>query len=522
MRNREMIEAFKQLSQKLFEDVEHINWTLQNTIKDYEDSLSKYQDNGDESNEKRLEQQETWYDKNYENYCRCLQLIEIENMFTKVFEKFQEEIKKKMEYFRNKKEEFACKLNNMIDNIKMTESEIRGEELTELEDMKYDRFMIECEEWKERKRNRDRMRNVREQIKNENSLIIMKSILNRGELQFIQNEIDRFFDWKIFDSNIHCWRKDCSNFHSLLQNQSHFIIVIETVSGLKFGCYVENPSNENKLTFSKGFLFNIWYSKIEKRYDFNESNLLRIGNENDEELFYDDNKLKIMKIIPPEQITYESILKNHNKKFLEYEYQSHQLKNILVMSSLSKQKILFEDNSWECHFHQLKRWIYLTSMRIIFHSEFDNWTKDSSTLNDKIVGKKQLVFLIEDTNDELFGYYLDNVVIISYEGIITTNRDSFLFNLKSNGRLPRPMKFEIKDTVYGGYHIYENNNKYDSLIGLGDILLLNDNMKNFCCCWQHDDIFNYHGIQNALCGIQLNEQGFGYFTPKRFIVIEMY
>ena len=47
-----------------------------------------------------------------------------------------------------------------------------------------------------------------------------------------------------------------------------------------------------------------------------------------------------------------------------------------------------------------------------------------------------------------------------------------------------------------------------------------ENMKYESRCYQNEDIFNYHGIKNALCG-KTGNYGYEYFTPKRILVIQM-
>ena len=102
---------------------------------------------------------------------------------------------------------------------------------------------------------------------------------------------------------------------------------------------------------------------------------------------------------------------------------------------------------------------------------------------------------------------------------IETDNKSFEFNLESNGRLKQPMKFEIKHLYKGGYDLYEKSSWF--LIDLGDIGLYKENKKNESCCLQIEDKFDYHGIENALCGKVVDEFGEMKFTPKRILVIQM-
>ena len=168
---------------------------------------------------------------------------------------------------------------------------------------------------------------------------------------------------------------------------------------------------------------------------------------------------------------------------------------------------------------QIEEWTGLKCTDIVFDSNIDNWSPYTTVLNERITGKKQLIFLIEEEDGEKFGYYLNTEVIGDYDywqEWMETDYKSFHFNLQSNGRLPQPMKFEIKDLKFGGYHLYEKSD-WD-LIQLGDIWLKKENYKNYSCCYQNEWRFDYHGIEKALCG---KTNCWNPFTPKRILVIQM-
>ena len=134
-----------------------------------------------------------------------------------------------------------------------------------------------------------------------------------------------------------------------------------------------------------------------------------------------------------------------------------------------------------------------------------------------------MIFLIDDEEGEKFGYYLNTEVVEKYwqrpgDPPVETDKKSFEFNLESNGRLPKPMKFEIKDVEIGGYTLFK---KFYDLISLGEIYLRKENKKNESCCYQHEDEFDYHGIKKALCGKTYYYPDYENFTTKRIIVIQM-
>lgn len=180
---------------------------------------------------------------------------------------------------------------------------------------------------------------------------------------------------------------------------------------------------------------------------------------------------------------------------------------------------------------QLEEWTSLKCSNILFDSNSDDYSEETSIFNDKIIGKSKLVFLIEDTNGEKFGYFEHSEIVEKlnnddYYEIMETDEESFHFNLKSNGRLSLPMKFEIKET-YFGYQLFKKD--AISLIEIGNISLnkngdltesensSSDDSDRFnpgeCECEQ-DERFDYRDIENALCGKSV-------FIPKRIIVIQM-
>ena len=169
---------------------------------------------------------------------------------------------------------------------------------------------------------------------------------------------------------------------------------------------------------------------------------------------------------------------------------------------------------------QLEEWTELKCSEVIFNSDVDNWSDSVSMLKVRIIGKKQLIFLIEDEEGEKFGYYLHTQVVEKYDKRIKTDNKTFHFNLESkDNRLQQPMKFEIKYLKYK-FRLFKKTYWNDNLISLGDIELMKENYKNGSYCSQYEDIFDYHGIENALCGKTI-KFGKYYFTPKRIVVIQM-
>ena len=65
---------------------------------------------------------------------------------------------------------------------------------------------------------------------------------------------------------------------------------------------------------------------------------------------------------------------------------------------------------------QLEEWTGLECGEILFDSTVDDWAMRTSVFDERIIGRKQLIFLIEDEDGEKFGYYLNTEVIEKYDG----------------------------------------------------------------------------------------------------------
>ena len=164
---------------------------------------------------------------------------------------------------------------------------------------------------------------------------------------------------------------------------------------------------------------------------------------------------------------------------------------------------------------QLEEWTKLKCGEVLFDSNKDNWEKSTSVLNEKIIGKSKLMFLIEKDNKDLIGYYLNTQVVEKYEKTIPTDSKTFHFSLRSNGRVPDPIKYEIKDVMKGGIGLEYNNDCY--LVSIGYIRLKKYHVKHFSFVYNSTpSFFDYHGYENPL-----TSNYYHHFTPKRIIVIQM-
>ena len=129
------------------------------------------------------------------------------------------------------------------------------------------------------------------------------------------------------------------------------------------------------------------------------------------------------------------------------------------------------------------------------------------------------MFIIEDKDDEMFGFYLNKEIPLN-ANYIESDDKSFYFILNSK-RKTSPLKFNLMR--YSWYEIHLFSKHSDKLIRLGDISLYKEDSKQKSYCrginGSHDG--NYYGINDGLCGIDKRNNGQLFFIPKRILVIQM-
>ena len=90
-----------------------------------------------------------------------------------------------------------------------------------------------------------------------------------------------------------------------------------------------------------------------------------------------------------------------------------------------------------------------TKKELIFDSDICDWDVETSTFENHISNKEKLIFLIENKENERFGYYLHTKIEEKYREWISTDNQSFLFTIESHNQLIQPMKYDIIPTIRG-------------------------------------------------------------------------
>ena len=117
-----------------------------------------------------------------------------------------------------------------------------------------------------------------------------------------------------------------------------------------------------------------------------------------------------------------------------------------------------------------------------------------------------MIFLIEDTNNNLFGCYINSKIDKyrhqvngTWKGERIKDQNIFIFTIRNNGRSNEMIKINIKkEDSNWAFTLYEKDNT--ALFGIGgghDIGIYKENYKNQCYC--KPETFSYPNRKNNIC-----------------------
>ena len=535
---------------------------------------SKIENETNLTNHKKLQLKETEYDQLNEIFKRNSLILQNETKINNLISQFQNDYLSIIKLAEMKKTNSAHKLNSLLIEMKQLEKEIKDKRYTkEYKLNTFENEMIQTEQLdqlkEEKKRRKLQKKNEREEIQKKNrneyerkieEIITcerfenVKNIMTIEEMILLEKEMKRYIGNTLFDSNTNHWKKGQSEFNKFINNQSNIIILIETIEKQKFGCYIQSEMNQQGkyIKDKNAFIFKITGNTFEKYPIVDHENAIKIGYDNDEELFTigygwvmfgQDGDIVIKKSEKRDRCscTRKSFDYNGRENPLIGRKGMFEVKNILVISTIGmdeikqqreeRKKKIEEDlhaernESFEKiktiqkdNLYLLEKWANKKCDQLVFDSNIDDWKTNTSVFNQQIKGKQYLLFLIENDEGKQFGYYLNTE--ISEEGKQfkhwrKTDKKSFHFHLNSKNTSTEQMKYEIIDEEYGGYVLYENY--HHRLIRIGDIILEKENSDQLSYVWSIDNDFKNHNSSH----ISNNEDPKNTFRTKRFLVIQM-
>lgn len=166
----------------------------------------------------------------------------------------------------------------------------------------------------------------------------------------------------------------------------------------------------------------------------------------------------------------------------------------------------------EVSIESIENWTHKKIKSIIFDSDEDNWDSGREFSN-YIIGKSNLLFMIDDVQNNRFGGYISSQIIKADTYIKDPN--AFIFSLRSNKRLPCPTKFGINNPDDAFISITTHERYIFAFGGGYDIKL--DSKKTSYMGNSNPCSYNFGANKNALYGKTYPDR----FTPKRWVVYQM-
>ena len=333
----------------------------------------------------------------------------------------------------------------------------------------------------------------------------------------------------IFDSDYHQWNKSSFEFIKKINGIEPLAFIIEGNDAFSFAIVVDNKiegsfeATENGLKWTqttkpKATVFpiegngrirappgNVYEPPHHSHpiiiHDSDNDNLFTIGNDivivmkeecKDNSLFTREGPM--VKHYKQPTIRRDS----EEKTFSVKRIQVWQMKDTNERQQLVKYRKLIEE------FTGMERGQLLADSDMQRH-----WEEASNYFYEFMQSKNPFVILIEDTERNVFGAYIDRK---------NKDENDFIFSFESNGRLSNPMKFPFKKEENNySYKGYEEKESVLFSVGKGhDIHIMKKNQKNKCYCKQES--FDYGELTNVLVGKEGKENP---FTMKRIQVWEM-
>ena len=401
---------------------------------------------------------------------------------------------------------------------------------------------------------------------------------NENEITTIEELINLEFNEVIFNSDFCDWSVNTSTFDMHLFNRSNIVIRVEDIEGNIFGGFIKSKINSlryeenntvlgNVIDDKNSFVFSLksngrldnpekfvikqeyadWAFQL---YRSDEKYLFSIGGGEDisikkkemksnnfcKQIVYDykgkenvligkegvENPFTV-KQIQVWQMSETEIMKQQKMKG-EKEYEKIRERLFDEEKKILKEKENEIDNEWKETKDLIEQWTEMKCDEVIFDSEFCNWKINTSTFDKHMFNKENIIFIIEDTEENIFGGYIKSKIIsLRYEengiwlGDKIFDKNAFGFSIKSNGRLEHPEKFIFKtEKSEWAFQLFKSDQNGLFYFGGADICIMKQEMKHKCYC--ESVSCDYNGRENVFTGKERIENP---FIVKRILCWQM-
>ena len=384
------------------------------------------------SPEEKLRQMENHFDKLNETRIRNEYLKNIRVNCSNALERYTNVLKKIETECASQTNHLGDMSNEMIEEMKNIEKEIqskRFEENEQYEKMNFNEMIVKTEKWK--KENETSLKKKKNRIVEQKyNAVKWKEFFSIDQISAIEQQIQRKLNAILFDSKYNTWEIHCSDFNQSIENESNIVILITTTEGKRCGCFIssEISSIPNKFIADEhAFLFTFENNELKhfpikeklKEFElFEESseNLFAIGESSS--LFSSGNDILVKKKVKRNECScLQSSFEYHGNVDALIGRQGYfELERILVFSTQQEDSLEEDEECKQRHeslfpfkslsydeFAQIEQWTEMHFDSRLFDSSVDQWEVNASIFDKIIVGKSHLVFMIEDTQNNLFG-----------------------------------------------------------------------------------------------------------------------
>ncbi|ELP88808.1 hypothetical protein EIN_102810 [Entamoeba invadens IP1] len=150
--------------------------------------------------------------------------------------------------------------------------------------------------------------------------------------------------------------------------------------------------------------------------------------------------------------------------------------------------------------------------KVVFNSDVDDWSHDTSVFDTKISNKSNLCFLIEDTNNNKFGGVFTGFVKVTNKFVVNDN--TFIFSLTRNGKFEQK-KYQVRPKG-GAFHLYSKNDQNKKLFAFGY-----GQINDYDICVFKKGVNDNHCHQHKFAAKEGDLIDGKTFTPKRIVVYQL-
>ena len=463
----------------------------------------------------QIQKAETTIDKTYECLRRNDCIYHSIEMLENLIETFQTNLNELKSEILSDRERFILSNNDILKILERLETKLTKREIKKLKQSTNDNNQNEINELKkiheikmnqnkqiQRKTIEEEQKRIEQNKRSEH----FKDVLTNEQLKYIEEWTNLPILDIVYNSREESWDiigNEGSHFQENIISKNNLFFYIETEEGDKFGLYVKERINQygKAIEDNNSFLCSLKSNNFEK-YDIIGSKTITIHNKQKFDLFEIGDESIIIKkgrgkkySIAKQQSIQKDCL-NINKNFLTNRKETFDPKTIVVFqmeetdnmmkkmknemeTKLEIEKVELEEKTKKLFskpsnkIQKIEKIFERKAIEVLFDSFVNDWKRYSSNFQTLLMNKKELLILIQTTNNEIYSVYENNLVMINENEEITKHEIS------------------MKDRNDSLITIFNSSKDGLMKIGKDDILLFKENQKDKCYLIQNQEKIHF-------------------------------